>query len=234
MTVKAEAGSGRYTVTDGPFDSYGSTTVPLHTPHGPLTLHFTNGGHVYADSNYQVREYDSGPSLNATAECFTWRGADVIGSEHFYADAGWMPHGQDGHFAGRGRSITAKMTAEIITYWSAVIARYAAEHPRIPAHAEFRDRVLAMGKAATAVREAEEALRGLRADHAKIRRQVHRAFAAEHALLGSGGPRPYPDMQSHYASGYVIELEQDAARTEHERRNAQMSSAFLADGLAGS
>ena len=166
MTARLQADPGSYTVTDDPFDTYGGTTVPLHTPYGPLTLHFTDGGHVYADSNYQVREYASGPSLNTTAESFTWKGADVIGSEHFYADAGWMPHDQDGQFWGRDRAITAKMTAEIIACWSAVITRYAAENPHIPVHAQFRDRVLATGKQAAVIREAEETLRALRAGHA--------------------------------------------------------------------
>jgi hypothetical protein len=210
---------GSYTVCDPPFDTYGSTTVPLRTPHGPVTLHVTDDSHVYADSSYRAREYDSGPSLNATVECFTWKGADVIGSANFYADTGWMPK-CDEHFSGRGRNITAKMTAEIIAHWSAVITRYMTENPLIPVHAGFRAQVL--GKKSAEIRKTTEVLAALRADHARLRRAVRQALAAERTLREPGGmnePRPYADYQSHYASGYVVELEQDAARKEHDAKS---------------
>jgi hypothetical protein len=203
-----------------PYDTYGDTTVPLRTPHGPVTLHFTDGGHVYASSGYQAREYDSGPHLNGTAECFAWKGADVIGSAHFYAGAGWMPR-SDEHFSGRRRNITAKMTAEILAYWSAVITKYMTENPLIPVHAGLRAQVLTLGRKNAEIRQAEETLATLRQERVRLRRAVRQAHAAHWPLRDPGArnlPRPYADYQSHYASGFVIELDQAAMATETQSR----------------
>jgi hypothetical protein len=202
------------------FDRYGATVVPLRTPLGPVTLTITDGTHIHADSGYITSEYGAHAHLNDDGEAFTWRGAEVIGSAHLYIELGWLP--RTGHEyggmprlskrtpGGFGRDMTAQQSADIVGYWSAVATRYVADHPDVLAHAAFRAAVLAMGRKAAEIKTAEAALSDLRKESARLRRKVRATFAAGYRTTTDIWP--YPDHDSSYASGYVIELDQDAQR----------------------
>ena len=205
---------GSYAIHDAPFDTYGATLVPLRTPHGPVTLHFTDADHVYASSGYQAAEYGRGQAyLNTDDEAFTWKGADVVGSAHFYRATGWSTENPDDllargtHFTGKGRNITPLMAQAIAAYWQAVIVRYVTEHPLIPAHAGLRDATRKMTEQEKGVRKAEEQLAGLRRGLTAARRHVRRALTAEYPLREpktADMPRPY---HGESLNGYVTELE---------------------------
>jgi hypothetical protein len=220
-----------YTISDPAFDRHGATMVPLRTPLGPVTLAITDGGHIHADSGYQASEYGSGHAhLNDTREAFTWHGAEVIGGAHLYADQGWMPrtgreYGGMPSLSRRwyrpgssGRDMTAKQSADVIAYWSAIAAAYVKDHPDVLAHAAFRAAVLDMSRNAAEVKAAEDALSDLRMERVRLRRKVRAAFGAGYHT--ETDVRPYADYDGTYASGYVIELDQDAQRAGHDRAHA--------------
>ncbi len=209
--IEGKTDPGSYTAGE-PFDTFDATMVPLRTPHGPVTLWFSGTDRVYAISGYQEREYD-----NRGTELFTWKDRGVIGAEHFYAAAGWMPdYGPDGtvttSFAWRDcgpGSITARMTGDIVAYWSAVIKRYVTENPHIPAHAAFRAAVRSLAKKDEAIAEAEQELARMRRERRGIRADVRRTMIAEDVISEPGAmnhPRPY---LHEVVSGYVVELEND-------------------------
>ncbi len=203
------------------FDRYGATVVPLRTPLGPVTLTFTDGEHCTAVSGYIASEYGRGQAhLNDDGEAFTWKGAEVVGLEHFYADQDWMPrtggeYGPAQIFSRRtpgtiaGAHMTTRQSADITRYWSAIITAYVTDHPATLAHATFRAAVLAMGRKEQEIRDAGYVLAGLRKERAALRAVVRRTFTDGHHAYDI---RPYADMDSSYASGYVIELEQEAMR----------------------
>lgn len=213
--IEGTTDPGSYTAGE-PFDTFDVTMVPLRTPHGPVTLWFSGTDRVYATSGYQEHEYG-----NRGTELFTWKDRGVIGAEHFYAAAGWMPdYGPGGIVTtdftcrkmayGQG-SVTARMTEDIIAYWSAVIKRYVTENPGIPAHAEFRAAVRSLAKKDEAIAGAEQELARMRKERRGIRADVRRTLIAAAAIEGSSLsllslPRPYPHET---ASGYVTELEND-------------------------
>lgn len=207
MSGKPDPGS--YTINDEPFDTYGATKVPLRTPHGPLTLTFTGAGHVACDAGYVTTEW--GHSANySEGEWFAWDGIEVAGSAHFYAEDNWTTRDSLTHLYSRGGSVTARRGTGIVAYWSEIVRRYVAEHPHIPAHAGLREAVKSLGDQDEAIHEAEQKLAGMRKTRAAARREVRRAFVAEHTLRAAEGldePRPYAHET---VSGYVTELANDA------------------------
>lgn len=219
MTTQADPGS--YTVADDPWDDFQSTMVPLRTPLGPVTLHFLNADEVFMVSGYETGPYRGGQAYGNTGdEAFTWKGAEIIGSQNFRRDGeAWLPltsanypdRGYGGlHFSARkGRNVTAKMAQDIAAYWAEVIRRYAAEHPLIPAHAGHRQAVRELTAQEKAIHEAEQELGRMRQARARLRRDVRRTFIDESTASEPDvtcWPSPY---SGETLNGYVLELKHD-------------------------
>lgn len=225
-----------YSVRDDPFDDFQGTKVPLRTPLGPVTLHFLTADEVFMVSGYETGEYSGGQAYgnNPEVEAFTWKGAEIIGSQNFRRDGGaWLPltnknfpdHGYGSlHFSARkGRNVTDKMAQDIAAYWAAVVTRYAAEHPLIPAHASLRRSVKELEDQDKAIAEAEAQLAEMRLARTRIRLRTRRAFIAERVTSEPDvtcWPLPYSRAT---LNGYVLELENNAdlARTITERQLAE-------------
>jgi hypothetical protein len=228
---------GSYTVRDDPWDDFQSTIVPLHTPHGPVTLHFLHGSEVFMVSGYETGEYRGGQAYaNTEDEAFTWKGAEIIGSQNFRLDGGaWRPltnrnyPGQGYgtlHFSARkGRNVTDKMARDIAVCWAEIIGHYAAGHPRIPAHAQLRRVVKVLTDTEAALDEIERQLAELREARTTARQAVRSAFTSERITSEPDvtcWPLPY---SRETANGYVAELENDPelARTITELRAEKTS-----------
>lgn len=206
MTTKTDPGS--YTITDEPFDTYGATYVPLDTPRGPVTLMF-NGDIIDVRSGYKVNEYSHG-EVTRTDEMpgFTVDAITVGGSASFTVDG--KPR-DDAHLYGKGGTITPRREADILAYWAEVVRRYVAEHPHIPAHAAHRDAIRRLNSHADKIKDAEEALKTLRAERTSLRREVRDTLASSLRTETDGAmnaPRPY---YNETLNGYVIELMNDPA-----------------------
>lgn len=233
MTTQTDPGS--YTAQDDPWDDFQSTRVPLRTPLGPVTLHFLHSREVFMISGYETGEYQGGQAYgNTEDEAFTWKGAEIIGSQNFRQDGGaWVPltnknfpdHGYGRvHFTARkGRNVTDKMAQDIAAYWAAIITRYAAEHPLIPAHAQLRRDVKVLTDTETALDEIERQRKELFRARALARRAVLLAFTGERIVSEPDvacWPLPY---SRETANGYVAELESDPqlARTITELQQSR-------------
>jgi hypothetical protein len=223
MAAKTDPGS--YTVQDDPFDTFSATLVPLHTPLGPVTLHFMSDDQVFVDSGYQVADYRSAEGA------FTWKGAEVVGAQTLWQDQGWMPRPEQQygrpHFTSRSnRNITALMTEGILAYWSEIVRRYVAEHPLIPAHARLRRAVKTLADQEKAIHEAEQQLAEMRKARARDKRQVYSAFIEVHTVSEPGitcWPVPY---RHETLNGYVLELENDVRLSQNlaELRQTRQAS----------
>lgn len=219
MTTTPDPG---YTVHDDPWDDFQSTRVPLRTPLGPVTLHFLTDSEVFMVSGYETGEYQGGQAYgNTTDEAFTWKGAEITGSQNFrrVGDA-WLPltdknfpcNGYGSvHFSARhGRNVTDLMARGIAAYWAAIVTRYAAEHPLIPAHAALRRATRQLDDQEKAIREAEQELARMRGARARIRRDVRRTFFAERTA-SEPDIMCWPLAYSRETlNGYVLELSNDA------------------------
>ena len=212
---------GSYTVQDDPWDDFQSTIVPLRTPLGPVTLHFLDAGEVFMVSGYETGEYRGGQAYgNGEQEAFTWKGAEIIGAQNFRPDGdAWVPL-TNKNFPGQGygtvhfsarkdRNVTDKMAQDIAAYWAEIIRRYAAEHPRIPAHAQLRREVKLLTDTETALDEIERQRKELFRARALARRAVLLAFTGERIASEPDvtcWPLPY---SREVANGYVAQLEND-------------------------
>lgn len=206
MTAKTDPGS--YAITDAPFDVYGATKAPLRTPHGPVTLTFTDAGHVMVDAGYVTREWEHAANYTE-GEWFAWDGIEIAGSAHFDAETRWSPSDSFTHLYSRGGSVTPRRQAGILAYWGEVVRRYVTEHPHVPAHAGFRNAVADLDKQNEAIAKAEAELSKLRTARTRAKRAVRQALTAEYR---TGGPDS-PDSPRPYAreslNGYVASLVND-------------------------
>lgn len=214
MSTQTDPGS--YAVADDPWDDFQSTMVPLRTPLGPVTLHFIDDEQVMVVSGCETGEYRSQyATIDGGEEAFTWKGAEIVGSQHLFLDQGWMPRREPEygtpHFSARGRTVTPLMTSRIVAYWSELVRRYAAEHPLIPAHAAHRRAVRELEDQEKAIHEAEQALSRMRRERTRLRRGVRSTFielSATDEPDVTCWPLPYRNATQ---NGYVLELQHDPA-----------------------
>lgn len=109
-----------------PGKRYDYPIIKVTTPLGPVSLAFTNGGHVHVRTDAH---------LNDDAPAITFRGQEFLVSLNLYAETGWTIRQEDGapHVTNRKtwRDATRFQTEQIVKTLSAYVSAYVQANPGV-------------------------------------------------------------------------------------------------------